>query len=134
MLIRFSVTDRKYMIIHIYIWCTCLLWRAHLARAYTQDFYSKSFFHTFISTFIYSNHFPVMIQFAIIFEKIKFINYSDSRMIRTCVCEMNFHLFDPYTIRRRFAIIYRNYGTMHQMLKLNVFASFKAFYIIFCAK
>ena len=133
MLIRFSVSDRKYMIIaHIYLMHVFIV-----ARAYTHDF-----FFTLLYAFSFTISIFLLWYNAIIFKKIKFINYTrlpnDSNM-----CMWNdFSLFLPYTLSYRStatiwrlrAIIYRNYGKMHQMLKLNVFASFKVFYIIFCAK
>ena len=136
-MVRFHATDRKYInIAHIYFMHVFIM-----ARVYAHDFHSQYFF-----TLLYAVSFTVTIFLlwynAIIFIKIKFINYTrlpnDSNM-----CMWNdFSLILPYTLSyrstatiwRRLAIIYRNYGKMHQMLTLNVFASFKVFYIIFLCK
>ena len=85
MLIRFSVTDRKYMIIaHIYLMHVFIMARAHDARVYSRIL-QLVFFHTFIRTFIYSNHFPVMIQYNHIlkdqiYQLHRLPNDSDMRM------------------------------------------------------
>ena len=60
-----NVSDRKYTIIaHTYFMRALFMTRAHIARAFSR-FHGQCFFNTFISSFIYSDHFLVMIRFSL---------------------------------------------------------------------
>ena len=96
------------------------------------------FFHTFISGLIYSNHFFVMIRFSHIWtDQIDQLHWFPHDLDICMWSEFSF--LPPRTlswrsivaISRRLAIIFQNNGKVHWILKLNVFASYKAFHIMF---
>ena len=125
----------------IYISCAHLLWCARTWRAHMFTISMVSvFFHTFISGLIYSNHFFVMIRFSHIWTEEIYQHWFSHDLD---ICMWNEFSFIPprtlswrstVTIWRRLAIIFQNNGKVHWILKLNVFASYKAFHIIFCAR